>query len=259
MPELPFALLATVAVVAGVRGAWSPCGLSMLSTITPLAERARGHRFVATAAWFAVGAVVGGAALGVVVAALAWAVASSGLSAQLLLAVMAGGALYAACSDLRIPGFRVPLLARQVDELWVSRYRPWVYGAGFGAQVGVGVATYVMTAGVFLLIGGAALTANPTAALALCVLFGLTRGLCIFVGAGIDSPEALRVVHRRLERMGPASLLVCATVELFVVAGLLGASLGSRGILAGSVIAATVVVGAVVHARVSSARGQLSA
>ena len=30
---------------AAVRSTWSPCGLSMLSTITPLTERARGHRY----------------------------------------------------------------------------------------------------------------------------------------------------------------------------------------------------------------------
>ncbi len=44
-----------VAVAAAGRSTWSPCGLSMLSTITPLGERARGHRWGATAAWFVAG------------------------------------------------------------------------------------------------------------------------------------------------------------------------------------------------------------
>jgi len=37
-----------VALAAAVRSTWSPCGLSMLSTVTPVAERARGHRYGAT-------------------------------------------------------------------------------------------------------------------------------------------------------------------------------------------------------------------
>ena len=52
---------AVTVVVAAVRSTWSPCGWSMLSTITPLTERGRGHRFGATASWFVGGAVLGGA------------------------------------------------------------------------------------------------------------------------------------------------------------------------------------------------------
>ncbi len=43
---------AVIAIAAAARSTWSPCGLSMLSTITPLAERSRGHRFGVTASWF---------------------------------------------------------------------------------------------------------------------------------------------------------------------------------------------------------------
>jgi len=34
-----------VAISAAARSTWSPCGLSMLSSLTPLAERGRGHRY----------------------------------------------------------------------------------------------------------------------------------------------------------------------------------------------------------------------
>jgi hypothetical protein len=40
-----------VAVVAALRGTWSPCGLSMLSSLNPVSERSRGHRFWGTAVW----------------------------------------------------------------------------------------------------------------------------------------------------------------------------------------------------------------
>ncbi len=34
-----------VAVAAAVRSTWSPCGLSMLSTITPMSEQAKDHSY----------------------------------------------------------------------------------------------------------------------------------------------------------------------------------------------------------------------
>ena len=75
--NVDFALAACIlATVAAVRSTWSPCGLSMLATITPLAERGRGHRYRTTATWFVVGSVLGGASLGVVMAVLAVAVAA---------------------------------------------------------------------------------------------------------------------------------------------------------------------------------------
>ena len=45
-------------------------------------------------------------------------------------------------------GHRPPFLHRQVDDDWLSAYRPWVYGVGFGWQIGAGVTTYTMTAAV---------------------------------------------------------------------------------------------------------------
>jgi hypothetical protein len=62
---------AVVTVAAAIRSTWSPCGLSMLASITPLSERGRGHRYRATAAWFVLGAILGGATLGGAGAALA--------------------------------------------------------------------------------------------------------------------------------------------------------------------------------------------
>jgi hypothetical protein len=62
-------LAALTAVAAAARSTWSPCGLSMLSTITPMAERSRGRRWGLTALWFVLGAVLGGATLGLLAAA----------------------------------------------------------------------------------------------------------------------------------------------------------------------------------------------
>ena len=73
-----------VAAAAAVRSTWSPCGLSMLSTITPFGERGKGHRYAATCAWFVLGATAGGLALGALAAGLAASVRATGASATAL-------------------------------------------------------------------------------------------------------------------------------------------------------------------------------
>lgn len=71
MDAAPVVLGVIVALAAAVRSAWSPCGQSMLSLLTPVREASRGYRYGTTACWFTVGALVGGAMLGAVMAALA--------------------------------------------------------------------------------------------------------------------------------------------------------------------------------------------
>ena len=80
-----------VTIGAAVRSTWSPCGLSMLASITPLSELGRGHRYRATAAWFVVGATLGGATSGAAVALLALGVHAMSLSPREILDDRAGG------------------------------------------------------------------------------------------------------------------------------------------------------------------------
>ncbi len=201
--NLLIALSAVVAVGAAIRSTWSPCGLSMLSTITPMAERSRGRRWGATATWFLAGAVLGGATLGLAAAALASLVAMLSLSTATALVLTAVLAVVGVGLDMGLLGTEMPHHRRQVDEVWLDQYRSWVYGAGFGWQIGTGLATYIMTAAVYLTVGLAALTGRPLVAFGLCVLFGLSRGLAIFLGIRLTDPERLRVFHRRFEAAGP--------------------------------------------------------
>ena len=151
------ALAAVVAVAAAARSTWSPCGLSMLSTITPMAERSRGRRWGLTAAWFILGATLGGATLGALAVACASVVGLLDLPARAVLGTAAVLALVTAGMDLGI-GTRMPHHRRQVDELWLDQFRSWVYGIGFGFQIGTGLMTYIMTAAVYLTVMMAALT-----------------------------------------------------------------------------------------------------
>lgn len=226
---MPTSVIVAVAVVvaaaAAFRSTWSPCGLSMLSTVTPIAEAGRGHRYRWTASWFFLGALLGGATTGIVAAVAALGVGALELSTTATLAFGAVAAVLAAALDGRLLGPPIPHHRRQVNEDWLGRYRAWVYGAGFGWQIGTGVATYIMTAGVYLVVVLAALTGSPLVALALCVAFGGFRGSMVLLGATLTSPERLQSFHRRFEawrepvRRGVIAVEVLAAAVLAVAGG----------------------------------------
>jgi MFS family permease len=203
-----------VTVAAAVRSTWSPCGLSMLATITPLSELGRGHRYRATAAWFVVGSVVGGVTLGSAAAALTVGVDSLHLTARERIVVAFAATALAVASDLDLGGFHLPVHHRQVNERWLDRFRPWVYGAGFGWQVGTGLATYIMTVAVYLTIVLSALTGMPWLALGVGAVFGLVRGLSVLLGRRITSPQTLSAFHRRFFMFGPRVRRLIVAVQL---------------------------------------------
>ena len=220
-----------VAVGAAFRSTWSPCGLSMLATITPLAEQGRGHRYRSTVTWFVVGSVLGGASLGVVMALIAAGVGALAAQGPELAAVAVAASAITLAADTRIGGFRLPVHHRQVNERWLDQFRPWVYGAGFGWQIGMGLATYIKTCAVYLMILLAVLTGSPQVAVLVGLVFGLVRGLAVFLGRHITTPAALADFHRRFmaaDRYALAAVVVCevaATLALsMVVSPWLGAA-----------------------------------
>src|SRR5437870_4974157 len=142
----------------------------MLASITPLGERGRGRRWGRTTTAYALASGLGGAVVGVV-AGTAGAAARAVVhpaTAALLIAVVCG---LAALLDL--PGGPLPGPRRQVDERWLVKYRGWVYGAGFGLQLGLGVVTIVTTASVYAVVALAALTGSPIGGALVGVVFGL--------------------------------------------------------------------------------------
>ncbi|MEI6701534.1 MAG: hypothetical protein WCL38_07260, partial [Actinomycetota bacterium] len=186
-----FSAAVVLAAVAAARGMWSPCGLSMLSTITPIAEKLRGHSFLVTASWFVLGSVVGGASLGSLCVLGAVVVHLLGFGVTFTMWVAGLVALVALLADGKVRGIRLPVIPRQVNEQWVDRYRPIVYAAGFGWQIGAGFATYVMTAANYVLVAIAISSGSPMTAFALCVLFGFARGTGILISSGATSPTRL--------------------------------------------------------------------
>jgi len=230
-----------LAAVAGARGTWSPCGLSMVSAINPLSERARGNRYWLTAAWFIAGSLVGGALLGTGSAALAFVLRplADHLGAASLIAALT--CLVALAADRRLAGFQLPLHPRQVNELWLTRYRRWLYAAGFGAQIGIGFATYIMTAATYLVVAVPALSGSPALALRAGLLFGLVRGLAVLLSARCRTAQALRGLHLRLSNLERASFRAAMAAET-LAAGVLGYA--AAGLVAGAV--ALLLAGAVI-------------
>ena len=91
-------------------------------------------------------------------AALSGAAGPREAAAALALLAVAGIA-----ADLRLGDLRLPTVRRQVDNRWLNRYRGWVYGVGFGFQLGLGVVTVVTTSAVYLAFAAAMLSGSPAA------------------------------------------------------------------------------------------------
>lgn len=228
-----------VTASAAARGTWSPCGLSMVSAINPLAERGRGYRYWLTVLWFVLGAVAGGALLGVGAAAVAWL--AEPLPAAMAALVGGLGCLVALASDCRLGGFRLPIHPRQVNERWLMHYRRWLYASGFGFQIGTGFATYIMTAATYLLVLLAALTGSPGWAMTAGLTFGLVRGAAVVLSSRSRSPESLRALHLALARFEPASRHAVIAVEA-VAAAVLGVAALAATAGAGSLPATGVLL-----------------
>lgn len=167
----------------------------MLASITPLGERARRNSFAVTATAFALAATAAGAATGFAAGELGrllvpegrWRLATLGMALALALA-----------ADLGVRGLRVPSVSRQVDEDWLHRYRGWVYGAGFGAQLGAGVCTIVTTAAVYVMLAAAALGRDPALGAAAVGCFGALRAAPLLAAAHVETTDQLVGLHRRL-------------------------------------------------------------
>jgi sulfite exporter TauE/SafE len=178
----------------------------MLASIHPLGERARHNRWVITAAAYLCGSVAAGALLGALLGAAGSAAPTTSPVRLVALAALCGAAAAIDASGLELPSWR-----RQVNEDWMTTYRGWAYGAAFGSQLGLGVATIVTTATVYVWLAAATLTASAGAGVAVGAAFGLARAVPVLALARVHGPAALRRAHGRLARWsGPVRLATAA-------------------------------------------------
>jgi hypothetical protein len=115
----------------------------------------------------------------------------------------------------------VPGPRRQVDERWLDQYRGWVYGAGYGAQLGLGVTTIVSSATTYVALLAAFLTASAPAGAIVVGCFGAVRGFTPLVAGGVRSQRQLLDFHRGLARWrAPARWAVLAAQAAMLALGL---------------------------------------
>lgn len=172
----------------------------MLSSIHPLGERARNNRWWITAAAFTIGAVAAGGVVGGLLGAGGAVVFGAGPE-SLRLALTAGAAVAAGFLDMA----RVEPIGptRQVNEHWIGHYRGWVYGGAFGLQLGAGVATYVVSWGVYATFVSEVLSGDPWRGAVIGAVFGMGRSLALLLAVRIDRPSRLSSFHRRMAELGP--------------------------------------------------------
>jgi hypothetical protein len=185
----------------------------MLTSITPLGERGRGASWRRTVTAYVMASIVGGAAVGALLGALGrllhvqdtrWTLVGAGVLA-----------LFAATLDL---AGRLPTVRRQVDETWMTRYRDWVYGAGFGLQLGAGAMTIVTSASLYLTWIVELMTGDPVLGAVVGAAFGLSRAAPLLGTRRIATADTLRGAQRRWQARLP--LARRGTIGVQAAAGL---------------------------------------
>jgi hypothetical protein len=101
-------------------------------------------------------------------------------------------------------------LRRQVQEEWRYRYRPFVTGLGYGAQLGTGFATLVGSFSTIAWVVLAMLAGSMPYALAVGVFFGVARALTLAPARRITDRAALTAhmtAHDARRRWATQSML----------------------------------------------------
>jgi hypothetical protein len=179
----------------------------MLSSISPLGERARATRWGTTVTTYLLGSLFGGLALGALAAVLGALVPANlrsslavTLTVGVVLVLLAVLDLLASPTSARRPLVRLPSWQRQVDEQWLGRYRGWVYGVGFGAQLGFGVVTIITSATVYAVVLVTAWSGDVRVGLVVGGVFGLVRALPVLAARHVHEPVSLRRLLARVEQ-----------------------------------------------------------
>jgi hypothetical protein len=209
---VPTAAVIVAALAAGVTGAWSPCGFSMVETLAPAGYAGRLRTTVFACATFATGALAGGATTfgGLSLLGGALGAGAPAVAALVALAAAAGEARGA-----RI----VPQVRRQVPESW-RRVMPVPLAAGlYGVLLGLGFTTFILSFAVWALAGISVALGDTTLGVAAGLAFGLGRALPVialapsgggaFAAAMAERPRILR----SLRALDAAALAACAAAR----------------------------------------------
>lgn len=229
--------LATAALIAGLAGAWSPCGFSMVDTLAPHGYAQRMRTTIVACVTFAAGAIAGGVATfgglallgGVLGAGHGAAVATA---AALLVAAAAGDA-----AGRRI----VPQVRRQVPESW-RRALPVPLAAGlYGVLLGLGFTTFVLSFAVYALAAACLVLGDGTAGLVVGLAFAAGRIGPVVVLAplqatarGIDVAAAMAERPNVLRAIRAAGAVAMSAAALVLLLGGVPATAAGESLLTDS-------------------------
>jgi hypothetical protein len=229
--------LVVAGLVAGIAGAWSPCGFSMVDTLAPHGYARRMRVTIVACAAFAAGALAGGVATFGGLALLGALLGTGGGAAA---AVAAAALLAAAAGDAA--GRRiVPQLRRQVPEPWRRVLPVPLAAALYGVLLGLGFTTFVLSFAVYALAAACLALGEPGAGAAVGLAFAAGRILPVVLlaplqetergvelaGAMGDSPGVLRAIRA-------AGAIALAAAALVLVLGGAPATAAAPGVLTAS-------------------------
>jgi hypothetical protein len=186
------------ALFAGVTGAWSPCGFSMVETLGPTGHDGGLRTTLASCLTFLLGALAGGVATFGALSLLGAALHTGGVGATAVAAIAV--AALAAVGEAR--GARIlPQIRRQVPEHW-RRVMPMPLAGGlYGVLLGLGFTTFVLTLAVWALAGMSVALGDPALGLVIGLAFGAGRALPVVAMAPfIDGGVGLRLSALMAER-----------------------------------------------------------
>jgi hypothetical protein len=185
------AVLAIAAVAAGITGAWSPCGFSMVETLAPAGYAGRLRTTLIACATFTAGALVGGVITFGGLGLLGQWLGAGGTGAA---AVAAAVAVAAAIGEAR--GVRIfPQVRRQVPESW-RRVMPVPLAAGlYGVLLGLGFTTFILTFAVWALAAVSVALGDPQLGAVLGLAFGAGRALPVILLAPVAETDQGNAAH----------------------------------------------------------------
>jgi hypothetical protein len=206
-------VVVATALLAGVTGAWSPCGFSMVDTLAPGAYAERMRATLPACATFTLGALAGGV---ITFGGLALLGSVLGDGSRLAAAVIALAAALGEARGARI----VPQVRRQVPESW-RRTMPVALAAGlYGVLLGLGFTTFILSFAVWALAGLSVALGDPALGALVGLAFGAGRALPVIAlapaartrrGAAAHAAMAVRPgILRGLRAADALALAVCA-------------------------------------------------
>lgn len=217
--------LAATAMVAGLTGAFSPCGFSMVDTVGSTLGDTRKSVTRLACCTFALGSMAGGALTFGGLAFIGRLAAGTGSGVGRFGAILI--ALAAAIADWR--GVRIaPQIRRQVPESWRwTLPLPLAVGL-YGVLLGLGFTTFVLSFAVWALAGISVAVGNPLLGGVVGLIFGLGRALPVIslapglnTGLGAERLNAMASEPRLwlgLRRIDAIGLLLCALLMSGAVA-----------------------------------------